>query len=391
MLLRRWISRLEAVDWDFAGDYSDSPFSSIHWYPGRFASQIPATIIGLLTKPGDLILDPFMGSGTTIVEAHRLGRKAIGVDLNPIACLAVRAKILSTTYSEIRKSVDLIAREATTCLSGSYKSHDSQLPRREVPQAVQASKWYTASVFNKLRVLWDLIGTYRGQKRILSDAAFSAILLTVCKETRHWGYVCDNCAPVTNHEGNVLEEFKDKLERLAEAYKQRDGDRLSAFGPEAKLEDVQVCCANANHILANIEPDSVDLVITSPPYFGVTDYVKTQRLSMEWFGHQIEPLRLEEIGARSKRHRRDAVTQYLEDLGRTFSLLHRTLRVGAGCIVVVGESKARDEVISGVKTLMDECGFAEHLDCVRRVSKQRRQMPSVASEHVLVYSKGAAK
>ena len=54
MLSRRLRSRLSSIDWDFSGARSDSPFSSIHWHPGRFASQIPASFIGVLTQPGDV-------------------------------------------------------------------------------------------------------------------------------------------------------------------------------------------------------------------------------------------------------------------------------------------------------------------------------------------------
>ena len=76
----RLISRLHSIDWDFAGEHSESPFSAIHWHPGRFASQIPATLIGLLSQPGDLILDPFMGSGTTGIAAKQEGFEFIGIE-----------------------------------------------------------------------------------------------------------------------------------------------------------------------------------------------------------------------------------------------------------------------------------------------------------------------
>src|SRR6266850_5105308 len=104
----RLISRLSEIDWDFAGKLSDSAFSSIHWHPARFASQIPATFIGLLSKPGDLVVDPFMGSATTLVEAQRLGRRSIGSDLNPIACLIARAKTVSKTEAAITRTIDAI-------------------------------------------------------------------------------------------------------------------------------------------------------------------------------------------------------------------------------------------------------------------------------------------
>src|SRR4051812_16843478 len=88
MLKSSLLSRLRNIDWDFSGSFSESPFSAIHFHPGRFASQLPASLIGLLSEPGDIVLDPFMGSGTTLVEAQRLGRQSIGIDINPVACLA---------------------------------------------------------------------------------------------------------------------------------------------------------------------------------------------------------------------------------------------------------------------------------------------------------------
>src|SRR5688572_11444925 len=78
---RRSISRLQRVDWDFTGTYSDSPFSALHWHPGLLVSQVAATLIGLLTEEGDWVLDPFAGSGTVLVEAQRLDRLSLGFEL----------------------------------------------------------------------------------------------------------------------------------------------------------------------------------------------------------------------------------------------------------------------------------------------------------------------
>ncbi len=51
-------------------------------YPARFSPKFANTIIRQFSKPGDVVLDPFMGGGTTIVEAMALGRRAIGIDIN---------------------------------------------------------------------------------------------------------------------------------------------------------------------------------------------------------------------------------------------------------------------------------------------------------------------
>jgi len=64
-----------------------------HRYPAKFIPQLAARLIEDYSRPGDTVLDPFMGSGTALVEAKRLGRPSIGVDINPVAHLIATAKV----------------------------------------------------------------------------------------------------------------------------------------------------------------------------------------------------------------------------------------------------------------------------------------------------------
>lgn len=383
----RLISRLHSIDWDFAGKHSESPFSAIHWHPGRFASQIPATLIGLLSEPGDLILDPFAGSGTTLVEAQRLGRRSIGIDLNPIACFVARAKTLAVSANSIGAAISAIKADATVYLTKQMHTDLKSQIRAVIPDPVQASKWYTKRVQEELGILWSLLQNYGGIKRMLAGCVFSAILLPVCRETRHWGYVCDNSYPKTNHEGNVLAEFCRTLERLRIAYEERDAERVARVGKVGRIEGSKVLCADAREALEKIARGSIDLVVTSPPYFGVSDYVKAQRLSMEWFGYEIEPLRSREMGARSKRHRLSAYTEYLRELAEIFHSVRQCLRSNGFCAVIVGESSSRDSILSEIRRALQFCGFNLELDLNRRVSSQRRQAPSIQGEHLFVLAK----
>lgn len=67
-------------------------------YPARFSPTFARAAIETLTKPGQLVLDPHVGGGTTLVEARALGRESIGVDISPLAEFVSRVK--STVYSE---------------------------------------------------------------------------------------------------------------------------------------------------------------------------------------------------------------------------------------------------------------------------------------------------
>lgn len=379
-------SRLCSVDWDFAGTFSESAFSAIHFHPCRFASQVPATLIGLLSNPGDMVLDPFVGSGTTLVESQRLGRPSIGIDLNPVAVIASKAKTLNQPASRLTAHISALKCEAAMQVGRQLSALRSRMEPK-IPESVQANKWYTASALEDLGRLWAFIHTLESERRVIADAAFSAILLPVCRETRHWGYVCDNTAPQGCHEGDVLAEFCRVLDRLDRAYRDRDAEIAARDQLGQPISKATVIAGDAATVLSKQPKASVDLVLTSPPYFGVCDYVKAQRLSMEWFGNDIEAFRLQEIGARSKRHRRTASDQYVQEMKATFASVWRCMKSGAYMAVVIGESAKREGVLVDLRSMFRDVGFALKLEINRTVSTQRRLNPSILGEHLFILTR----
>ena len=254
-----------------------------------------------------------------------------------------------------------------------------------LPTGLQAEKWYTETVLASLSSLWALIENSRGSQKTIAKAAFSACLMPSCREDRHWGYICDNTTPKGHKSADVVDLYTSFLERLEYAY--TDRDRCIREAGLNTIPPVRLVCGDARQALKQIGRDSVDLVVTSPPYFGVSDYVKSQRLSMEWFDLEIEPLRLLEIGARSKRHRKAARKEYLTDLTSVFKETYRCLRPNSACVIVVGESSRRDSILSELRDSLEDAGFNLEADINRRVSSQRRQTPSITGEHVIVFSK----
>ena len=104
--LRARFDRLREIDWDFATSDSQSSFSSLHWHPCRYPSQVPAVVIGALSSPSETIFDPFLGSGTTAVEAQRLSRRCIGIEINPVAALMARAKTINRPATQISRLLE---------------------------------------------------------------------------------------------------------------------------------------------------------------------------------------------------------------------------------------------------------------------------------------------
>lgn len=370
---RASLRRFGEVDWDFTAQASESPFSSVHWHPCRFPSQIPAISIGRFSAPGDLILDPFMGSATTLVEAQRLRRASIGIDINPVSCLLARAKTLSDDSRAIQTHADALKLAISRDWNNIYPN--------PLPSKVQGDKWYMPRTLMSLRKLWKLVSDLDGDAGIIGQACFSAILLPACREDRHWGYVCDNTQPKGNREPDAKNLFLTTLDRLMLAYKDRHYPNTCTW-PEARVVN-----GNALETLAKMPSDYVDCVVTSPPYFGVADYVKAQRLTMEWLSHEIEPLRRQEIGARSKRHRKNALESYLIEIKAAFQQVYRVMKGNAIGVVVFGQSPSRPDAQSKFVEDLKSLGFSVEMERHRQIPIGRRQMPSLARETVLLIRK----
>src|SRR5262252_7005094 len=92
---RRILEELIVSDLNFKGQDSSYASHNFHAFAAKFPPQLPRLFIAGLTSPGEIVLDPMMGSGTALLEAYLLDRQAIGCDLDP---LAIRQSQVKTTW-----------------------------------------------------------------------------------------------------------------------------------------------------------------------------------------------------------------------------------------------------------------------------------------------------
>src|SRR6188472_626342 len=94
---------LNTLDWELQKANTRYSTHSYHPYSAKYIPQIPNYLISNFSERNDLILDNFMGSGTTLVESKILGRHAIGVDINPLACLIAKVKTTNIQSAELKE------------------------------------------------------------------------------------------------------------------------------------------------------------------------------------------------------------------------------------------------------------------------------------------------
>lgn len=388
-------SKLETIDWTFQR-FSNTGIHSIHWYPATYIAAIPGSLIPNLAPPESVVLDPFCGSGTTGVEAIRLNNEFIGFDTNSISILISNAKVLYPNPSTFNNYLlDIIDKIQDSANQPSY----SPLHYEELRH------WYHPNTLNELSTILNCcLSIPKKEMRNCFLAIFSSILKNTCSQGKHWGWVCDNVKPKVNEI-----TYKDATSTFIEASHNYIEHSIKSFNsikkatPSATRDKIRKkskikrgdCIMHMN----KLPEKSIDLILTSPPYHGVADYVKSQRLSYLWFDDEklekdklgfkfFKTLRAEEKGTRSTRHRLSSRSEYINFIDEFLKTSQRVLKSSGKLALVVGESAAREETTSTLLALAEKHNLSLEFRKERDiVNTKRRLMASVKSEDILVFTK----
>lgn len=245
-----------------------------HKYPGKFIPQIPEWAIKTyLQHDNEIILDPFVGSGTTLVESLMTGYKSYGIDIDPLSCLISKVKSTPILESDFSLVCDWI-----------LLNIDSTEPEF-MPQTERLTHWFTEEAIEKLsriRSLTEKVPEYFSHIENISDIydaliiAFSGIIRRVSN--------ADNQSQKTyvshtreKKPAEVFSLYTKQLQIFKRAYiefeRTWDGDtRTSLILSDGRAD------------ISSYMPEKVNLIITSPPYIKSIDYVYNQMVELFWVG-----------------------------------------------------------------------------------------------------------
>lgn len=329
------LRRLDRIDWNFpSAGTAPGSVHTLHWFPGNFIPQIPAALIQVLSASGDLVLDPFAGSGTTAVEALRLGRRVIASDRMSACVMITLAKIAFFNGAlDRRRRLALLAE-----LTFDHQCRTDRLGRRGEGGSSDLETWFAPETLAQLRFLWQQVEAADPQARKSLQAIFSNVLFDCAspgaavtakgvRRRHHWGWVADNVRPRLLVPHDAIKLFRQRLLAL---------DDVTAPSDEGGTAAIVV----KQDARALALPEGViDLVVTSPPYIGVIDYTHANRLIYTWMGWSMRTEREYEIGARFRRAKVNALVEYEANLRQARDEIYRVLKPGAACALVLGESR----------------------------------------------------
>jgi DNA modification methylase len=383
-------SILQRVDWDFEDFTSRNlkvDINFLHWYPASFIPQIPDALIQTLSQEGDCVVDPFVGSGVTLIEAARLGRRFVGTDSNPFAVDISKAKFLAIENARTDWQEDLNARIAKNTID---QSAEDYMETHDI--ATEAFEWFEKETLRELLSIHEAIANKRGNQFLLEKVVFSSILSSCCSQRRHYTYITDGCYPeklLYKPAKTIFTEKVRLVSQSAEVFREqfrRRHSREYVYDGIIRLGDARG--------LDWIKDESADLVATSPPYLCTHDYLKAMRLTNLFFPEKDFKSRLaNEIGARCKRGRTSAYEDYVQDIKEAFQECHRIIKLGGfmGLIIGAGSGKVvKSNVIEQLLSFLTDRGaFSTVYRTTRKINNRRirGRTPGVLSEHVVILEK----
>ena len=386
------LARLKAVEWDFTLAKTRYLTHNLHPYPAKFIPQIPNALIRELSSAGETIADIFCGSGTTLLEALRLKRHAVGIDANPLAVLISKAKTTPLAECDFK----VLADHQNACkqilerieLRNRGLFYDGKTFRssgwRPGPEVCQF--WFDSSVVEELAELRLLIdNVQRKAARLLCSVAFSAIIVRVSKQDSDTRY--------------VRREKHIKLgDTIRQYLSQLDGAIPATREMSNTIEDRLSCQVLGANLLETPDTEPFDLVVTSPPYPNAYSYHLYHRTRLIWLGHDPEKFKKIEIGSHRKYSNRGRNGATIETFRREFEAiflwLRDRLRNRRYACFVIGNSTIDGERVDCASLLAaagGASGFREIARIERAIAPTRKafnpKIGKIKNENILILQK----
>lgn len=390
---------LSSIDWAFKEAVTTYLSHDIHPYPAKFIPQIPAHLITQLSLRGELVWDPFGGSGTTALEAVLLGRRCVSSDANPLAEVIGKAKITTLAREDevellnFCQNLSLLSDERS--LFQNIRRDRGEGVNHQVPDIPNIHKWFGSHAVDDLSFLRTRLERLNSESsRAVARVAFSRTILKVSNQDSETRY---SSRPREIHSGFTFKCFVADLTFVI--------SKVRLLGPLLRfrkatfltldLRDTTITQRHDGTRTPLVSPNSVDLIVTSPPYPNANDYHLYHRFRLFWLGHNPQNLARVEIGSHL-RHQREGTgfSDYTEDMRPCITNCFQALRPGRYAAFVVGNALFGGKLFDTANAIRDlalELGFELVTTIDRPVHATRRSFISPArrtrSETLLVVRK----
>ena len=300
--LKRRLAYFQTVNGDYSDYYYLQKYNQTksvnqfltHWiypYKGKFHPQMIRALMNVIKiKEGETLLDPFVGSGTAVLEAQILGVNGIGIDISPLCVLISKVKTESVdVIDEIKK----------------YKDYYLFKKNSEEPSDERIKNFYKVA-----EMMAHSDQSRRGRN---FNSSFMNDALKMIASVEDYG----NAIKKHNLKIGKTKILKDDIRKIP------------------------------------LKDESVDGIITSPPYSIALNYVANDAHSLKALGYDLDKIKEDFIGVRGTGLNKFEL--YDKDMEKAYSEMYRVLRKDKYCVVIIGNVTFQGQEINTTQNVIDYC------------------------------------
>jgi DNA modification methylase len=391
---RQRLSALLAGELNFHGEDSSYASHDVHAFAAKFPPQLPRAFICGLTAPGDFVLDPMMGSGTTIVEALLEGRRGIGLDIDPLALRVSQAKTIPVRIDDLQDIGLKVISQAQDLLANN--SIEKLLQKFDGRTKEFIDYWFYPKTQRELAALVLAMQTVEvSLLRRFLELTFSSIIVTKSggvSRARDLAHSRPHLDKEKNPK-NALEQFSLRLQKNIKSMAHLDTKGALAAPLPGDARSMP------------LRDEVIDLIVTSPPYANALDYMRAHKFPLVWLGESVinlTELRARYIGSekingaqyaelpdktesiiraleKQDRKKSSILRKYFTEMQSVLAEMYRVLRKDSPAIVVVGPSIMRGIDVQTHHCLAEiaqETGFDVIGVVQRSLDRNKRMMPA---------------
>ena len=331
---------------------------AIHKYPAKFFPELPRWIIERYSKKGDFILDPFMGSGTSNLEAMTLGRNSVGVDVDPFSRFIAQVKTRLLPKNELLTAYKAVKQKAIDYSEGRQINGIPDFPYRD--------KWFKEYILKELAYIKGAVESLQTSQDIKNF-----FLVCFSSTIRQVSEADNNCTRTVIRKklgkrvlpGAAIKLFVKRIDRQV--------PNMLAFIDTNPQGHVTIPDNADARNMSIYDSGTFDLALTSPPYLNAVDYPRTHQLEMYWLGFasgSLQSLKRMHVGTEAvlsseynslhktgcdsadevieriyslDPRRAFIASKYIKDMLENLTEVHRVLKNGGAYVMVIGNNLMR--------------------------------------------------
>lgn len=354
---------LTEIPIDYSWSFSDKTIKDTSYithgyytYPAKFIPQLASRLINENSNEGDIVVDPFMGSGTTIIEAIVNSRVGIGTDINNIAYLIAKVKTTPIQAMKLLQEFNKIENDLRGRMNGAYNEYLKK-SMALVPQNERIDYWFLPQQKEKLAIIFARILEIENEDmKNFFMVAFAQIL----KSCSIW--LQKSVKPTRDQNKKIYEPlilFSNQAKKMIRRHNEFNNILNEKF--RDNIDDVRIIKCEDSRALP-CKNSKATLIVTSPPYVTSYEYADLHQLPSLWFGYlnELTEFRKKFIGSAYKNREKidlksqlahDIIGQlgeskkgrevkhYFADMLETFEEIKRVLKTGGRACVVIGNTQ----------------------------------------------------